>query len=131
MHQLFLYYRVCSVFRKEWLKNIETQDMIEANLLSHSMFFLKICCRIQRRFKLLLLLLLTMATLLAFWFAVSVYGYTSNNAINLFISLCLQYFFAFATFPLFFEAAVEVTYPVPEGNCYYDSYVTSILPKTR
>ena len=56
-----------------------------------------------------------MATLLAFWFAVSIYGYTSNNAINLFVSLCLQYFFAFATFPLFFEAAVEVTYPVPEG----------------
>ena len=56
-----------------------------------------------------------MATILAFWFAVSVYGYTSNNAINLFISLCLQYFFAFATSPLLFEAAVEVTYPVPEG----------------
>ena len=71
--------------------------------------------RIQRRFKLFLLLLLCMATPLAFWFAVSVYGYTSNNAINLFISLCLQFFFAFATTPLFFEAAVEVTYPVPEG----------------
>lgn len=71
--------------------------------------------RIQRRFKLFLLLLLMMATPLAFWFAVSVYGYTSTNAVNLFISLCLQYFFAFATTPLFFEAAVEVTYPVPEG----------------
>ena len=57
-----------------------------------------------------------MATIVAFWFAVSVYGYTSNNAINLFISLCLQYFFAFATLPLFFAAAVEVTYTVPEGN---------------
>ena len=56
-----------------------------------------------------------MATLLAIWFAVSVYGYTSNNAVNLFISLCLQYFFAFATYPLYVEAAVEVTYPVPEG----------------
>ena len=56
-----------------------------------------------------------MATPLAFWFAVSVYGFTSTNAVNLFISLCLQYFFAFATTPLYFEAAVEVTYPVPEG----------------
>ena len=72
--------------------------------------------RIQRRFKLILLLLLMMATPLAFWFAVSVYGFTSTNAINLFISLCLQYFFAFATTPLVFEAAVEVTYPVPEGK---------------
>ena len=71
--------------------------------------------RIQRRFKLLLLLLLAMAAVLAFWFAVSVYGYTPNNAINLFISLCLQYLFAFATYPLYVEAAVEVTYPVPEG----------------
>ena len=50
---------------------------------------------------------------LAFWFAVSVYGYISTNAINLFIS---QFFFAFATTPLFFEAAVEVMYPVPEGS---------------
>lgn len=57
-----------------------------------------------------------MATLLAFWFAVSVYGYTSSNAINLFITLCLQYFFAFAPTPLYYEAAVEVTYPVPEGT---------------
>ena len=56
-----------------------------------------------------------MATPLAFWFAVSVYGFTSTNAVNLFITLCLQYFFAFATAPLYFEAAVEVTYPVPEG----------------
>ena len=56
-----------------------------------------------------------MATLLAIWFAVSVYGYTSNNAVNLFISLCLQYFFAFAAYPLYVEAAVEVTFPVPEG----------------
>ena len=57
-----------------------------------------------------------MATPLAFWFAVSVYGFTSTNAVNLFITLCLQYFFAFATTPLSFEAAVEVTYPVPEGR---------------
>ena len=61
------------------------------------------------------MILLTISTLLAFWFAVSVYGYTSANAVNLSLSLNLQYFFAFATFPLYFEAAVEVTYPVPEG----------------
>ena len=71
--------------------------------------------RIQRKFKLLMLLLLALATLLAFWFAVSVYGYTSNNAINLFITLCFQFFFSFAPGPLYYEAAVEVTYPVPEG----------------
>ena len=71
--------------------------------------------RIQRKFKLLMLLLLALATLLAFWFAVSVYGYTSNNAINLFITLCFQFFFSFAPSPLYYEAAVEVTYPVPEG----------------
>ena len=66
-----------------------------------------------------------MATPLAFWFAVSVYGYTSNNAINLFISLCLQFFFAFATTPLFLEAAVEVTYPVPEGMLSRLDYIFS------
>ena len=62
-----------------------------------------------------MLLLLALATLLAFWFAVSIYGYTSNNAINLFITLCFQLFFSFAPGPLYYEAAVEVTYPVPEG----------------
>ena len=62
-----------------------------------------------------MLLLLAVATLLAFWFAVSVYGYTSNNAINLFLTLCFQFFFSFAPSPLYYEAAVEVTYPVPEG----------------
>ena len=67
-----------------------------------------------------------MATLLAFWFAVSVHGYTSNNAINLFTSLCLQYFSAFATYPLYIEAAVEVTYPVPEGT-----HMQSILYYTK
>ena len=71
----------------------------------------------KKKFKLLLFILLTIATVLAFWFAVSVYGYTSNNAVNIFITLCLQYFFAFATTPLFYEAAVEVTYPVAEGTC--------------
>ena len=75
--------------------------------------------RIQRRFKVFLVVLLAIATPLAFWFAVSVYGFTSQNAVNLFITLCLQYFFAFATTPLFFEAAVEVTYPVPEGNVIF------------
>ena len=75
--------------------------------------------RIQRKFKLLLVILLTVATLLAFWFAISVYGYTSANAVNLFLSLCIQYFFTFAAYPLFFEAAVEVTYPVPEGKIMF------------
>ena len=82
-----------------------TSDIVyrESSSLIH--FF-----RIQRKFKLLLIVLLTIATLLAFWFAVSVYGFTSKNAVNIFISLCLQYFFAYATSPLYFEAAVEVTY---------------------
>ena len=37
------------------------------------------------------------------------------NAINLFVTLCLQYFFALSTTSLYLEAAVEVTYPIPEG----------------
>jgi len=56
------------------------------------------------------------ATLLSFWFSLSVYGYTSSNAVNIFLSLCLQYFFAMATNPLYYEAAVETTYPVAEGS---------------
>ena len=71
--------------------------------------------RTEKRFKLILLLLVTMSTALAFWFAASVYGYTSNNPINLFLTLCFQYFFALSTTSIFLEAAVEVTYPIPEG----------------
>ena len=71
--------------------------------------------RIQRRFKLLILLLLALTTVLAFWFAASIYGYVTSNAINLFITLCLVYFFALSTTSLYMEAAVEVTYPIPEG----------------
>jgi hypothetical protein len=82
--------------------------------------------RIQRKFKLLMLLLLALATLLAFWFAVSVYGYTSNNAVNLFITLCFQFFFSFAPGPLYYEAAVEVTYPVPEGTDVPDNGIKDI-----
>ena len=86
--------------------------------------------RIQRRFKLILLSLLTVATLLSFWFSLSVYGYTSSNAVNIFLSLCLQYFFAMATNPLYYEAAVETTYPVAEGTCvrlFYLRFPSSCL----
>ena len=71
--------------------------------------------RVQRRFKVILLVLLTGATVFAFWFSVSVYGYITDNAVNKFLSLCLQYFFAMAATPIYYEAAVEATYPVPEG----------------
>ena len=62
-----------------------------------------------------------MSTALAFWFAASVYGYTSNNAVNLFLTLCFQYFFALSTTSIFLEAAVEVTYPIPEGTASTDN----------
>ena len=80
---------------------------------SRALFSLRI---IRKKFKLLMLLFLTLSTILAFWFALSIYGYTSKNAINLFLTLCFQVFFTFAPSPLFYEAAVEVTYPVPEGK---------------
>ena len=75
-----------------------------------------ILLRLQRRFKIILLMLLTLATLLCVWFSLSIYGYTSNSPINIFITLCLVYFFSLATTPIYLEAAVEATYPVPEGK---------------
>ena len=72
--------------------------------------------RVQRRFKMLIFILLIPSTLSAFWFAISVYGYTSTNAVNLFVTLCFQYFCALSTTSLYLEAAVEVTYPIPEGK---------------
>ena len=72
--------------------------------------------RVQRRFKVILLLLLSVATAVAVWFSLSVYGYTSDNAVNVFLSLCFQYFFTLATIPIYYEAAVEATFPVPEGT---------------
>lgn len=82
--------------------------------MEHIYYYLSF--RAQKQFKLLLLILVSLSTLLAFWFAASVYGYTSDNAINLFVTLCLEYFFTLATTSLFMEAAVEVTYPIPEGK---------------
>jgi len=77
--------------------------------------------RLQRRFKIILLMLLTLATLLCVWFSLSIYGYTNNSAINIFITLCLVYFFSMATTPIYLEAGVEATYPVPEGKVHnYD-----------
>jgi FLVCR family MFS transporter len=72
--------------------------------------------RFQRKFKLLLIILLGVSTFFGFYFSLAVYGYISGSAANIFMGLCLQYFFTFATTPLYYEAAVEVTYPVSEGK---------------
>ena len=79
--------------------------------------------RFQRKLKLLLIILLGISTAFGFYFSLAVYGYISGSAVNIFMGLCLQYFFTFATTPLYYEAAVEVTYPVPEGKCTHMSVV--------
>ena len=79
-------------------------------------------------FKLIILVIVFLAALLAFWFAVSIYGYTSQSPINIFITLCLLHFCNFATAPLYYEAAVEVTYPVPEGSNCNLLYVSNDVP---
>lgn len=72
--------------------------------------------RFQRRFKLILLTLLVLTTAFFLWFSLSLYGWGSSNPVNLFVSFCLTYVFSFASIPIFYEAAVEATYPVSEGT---------------
>ena len=75
------------------------------------------CYRFQRRFKLILLLLLVLATALSLWFALAIYGYVSQNPVNYFVTYMLINIFTLSTFPIFYEAIVEATYPVSEGKC--------------
>jgi FLVCR family MFS transporter len=72
--------------------------------------------RFQRRFKLILLILTSLTTLSLLWFSLSMYGWGSLNPVNLFITYCLFYMFSFASLPIYYEAAIEATYPVPEGT---------------
>ena len=73
--------------------------------------------RIQKKFKLMILIFVAISTVCSFWFAVSLYNFIniSDNAVNIFITYCVMYFFAFGISPIYYEAAVEITYPVPEG----------------
>ena len=81
------------------------------------MFSFLVLNRIQKKFKLTLIVLLVISSILGVWFAVSVYGYWhwSQSVYNIFLTLCLQLFFSYGATPIFYEACAEVTYPVPEG----------------
>ena len=72
-------------------------------------------CRFQRRFKLILFILMSLTTLSILWFSLSIYGWGSRNPINLFISFSLFYTFSFASMPIYYEAVIEATYPIAEG----------------
>jgi len=74
--------------------------------------------RFQRRFKLILLFLLTVATVMSLWFSLSIYGIVprSYNPLNFFISYAAIVVCTFCAFPIYYEAIVENTYPVPEGK---------------
>ncbi|XP_019853138.1 PREDICTED: disrupted in renal carcinoma protein 2 homolog isoform X2 [Amphimedon queenslandica] len=71
--------------------------------------------RFQRKFKVILLVLMSLTTLSVLWFALSIYGWGSSNPVNLFITYSLFYTFSFASMPIYYEAAVEATYPISEG----------------
>ena len=58
---------------------------------------------------------MSLTTLSVLWFALSIYGWGSGNPVNLFITYSLFYTFSFASMPIYYEAAVEATYPISEG----------------
>ena len=72
--------------------------------------------RFQQRFKLILLVLLGLATAFCLWFSLAVYGYVSQHPVNYFVSYVLLNLFTLCAFPIFYEAIVECTYPVSEGT---------------
>lgn len=76
-------------------------------------------CRFQRKFKIILFVLMTFTTLSVIWFALSIYGWGSRNPINLFVTYTSFYTFSFASMPIYYEAAVEATYPIAEGIVYF------------
>ena len=88
------------------------------------MLLLLLLSRFQRRFKLILVVLLFLATVFSLWFSLAIYGYVSQNPINYFFSYALVNVFTLAAFPIFYEAIVECSYPVSEGctSCIIDKY---------
>jgi len=72
--------------------------------------------RFQRKFKLILLFFLVVCAGFSLWFSLSLYGYGSSHPVNYFISFTVVNVAAVAVFPVFYEAVVESTYPVPEGS---------------
>ncbi|XP_019850326.1 PREDICTED: disrupted in renal carcinoma protein 2 homolog [Amphimedon queenslandica] len=72
--------------------------------------------RFQKRFKIILCLLLLIASGFFLWFSLSIYGYGSQNTINLFITFCMADVLVFTAMPIFYEAVIEATYPVAEGT---------------
>ena len=81
----------------------------------HLVIMLLLLSRFQRRFKLILVVLLFLATVFSLWFSLAIYGYVSQNPINYFFSYALVNVFTLAAFPIFYEAIVECSYPVSEG----------------
>ena len=65
----------------------------------------------------MILIFVAISTVCSFWFAVSLYDFINitDNAVNIFVTYCVMNFFAFGISPIYYEAAVEITYPVPEG----------------
>jgi FLVCR family MFS transporter len=72
--------------------------------------------RFQRNFKLILMILIGLATVFFIWFSLSIYGWGSSNPINLFFSFCMYSILIGTSMPIYYEAAVESTYPVTEGT---------------
>lgn len=62
-------------------------------------------------------MLLFSATITLIWFALSIYGWGWSNPINYFMTYLISNTLIVASLPVFYEAVVETTYPVSEGNC--------------
>ena len=54
------------------------------------------------------------------------YGYGSQNTINLFVTFCMADVLVFTAMPIFYEAVIEATYPVAEGIYIYIYIYTHI-----
>jgi predicted MFS family arabinose efflux permease len=72
--------------------------------------------RFQKRFKYILMVLMSSGLLFSIWFSLSIYGWGSSNPINLFLSFSLCSILISTTMPIYFEAAVECAYPTAEGT---------------
>ena len=91
---------------------------------SNFIYAIQLLPRFQRRFKILLCLLLFLSTISYLWFSLSIYGYGSQNSLNLFVTFCAGNVMISSSFPIFYEAVVEQTYPIAEGTM--NNFIMSI-----
>jgi MFS family permease len=67
------------------------------------------------KFKIMLIIFVILSLVFSIWFSFAIYGWGSSNPVYFFISYCLCCTFTSTAIPIYYEAAVECTYPIGEG----------------